>query len=80
MLPLQHAIRALVEEGLLPTELDNHYRLKQIGVCGWLQSRGIELRGARNPNPDPDPNTNPNPNPNPNPNLNPDRNPTLKGS
>ena len=45
MLPLQHAIRALVEEGLLPTELDNHYRLKQIGVCGWLQSRGIELRG-----------------------------------
>ena len=45
MIPLQHAIRALVEEELLPAELDNHYRLKQMEDT-WLESRGLELRGA----------------------------------
>lgn len=45
MIPLQHAIRALVEEELLPAELDHHYRLKQMKDT-WLESRGLELRGA----------------------------------
>ena len=46
MVPLQHAIRALVEEGLLPAELDQHHRLQQMQMHDWLETRGLELRGA----------------------------------
>ena len=45
LLPLQHAIRALVAVDLLPAELDNHCRLKQMKDA-WLETRGLELRGA----------------------------------